>query len=368
MRQIGTIFQKEFFHILRDRRTLLILFGLPIVQILLFGFAITNDIANARIAVVDPSRDMVTRAVQQRLLASGYFILEEVSPDIASVERAFRENRIKLAVIFPEKAQEKFFRGENLQVQLIADASEPNTATTLVNYAQSIIYRYQQDILGHGNLPLEVRTELRMLYNPEMKSAYMFVPGVMTIILMLICAMMTSIAITREKELGAIEVLLVSPVRPVFLILGKVAPYFILGMIIAGITLLLGVFVFGVPVRGSIALLIGETVLFVLTSLGLGIFISTRTDSQMVAMMLSMVALMLPGILLSGFIFPVESMPVALRYLSHIIPAKWYLTIIKSVMLKGTGIGPVWKETLVLAGMCVFILALGIRNFKIRLS
>jgi len=368
MKQIGAIFQKEFFHILRDRRTLLILFGLPIVQILLFGFAITNDINNARIAFVDPSRDMVSRAVQQRLLASRYFILEEVSPDIASVERAFRENRIKLAVIFPEKAQEKFFRDENLQVQLIADASEPNTATTLVNYAQSIMYRYQQEIAAQSNLPLEVRTELRMQYNPEMKSAYMFVPGVMTIVLMLICAMMTSIAITREKELGAMEVLLVSPVRPVFLILGKVAPYFILGMVIAGITLLLGVFVFGVPVRGSIALLIGETVLFVLTSLGLGIFISTRTDSQMVAMMLSMVALMLPGILLSGFIFPVESMPMALQYLSHVIPAKWYLTIIKSVMLKGTGIAPVWKETLVLSGMCVFILVLGIRNFKIRLS
>lgn len=368
MKQIGAIFQKEFFHILRDRRTLLILFGLPIVQILLFGFAITNDIANARVAVVDPSRDMVTRAVQQRLLASGYFILEEVSPDIASVERAFRENRIKLAVVFPERAQQKFFRDENVQVQLIADASEPNTATTLVNYAQSIILSYQREALGGVSLPLEVRTQLRMQYNPELKSAYMFVPGVMTIVLMLICAMMTSIAITREKELGAMEVLLVSPVRPVFLILGKVVPYFILGMVIAGITLILGVFVFGVPVRGGIALLIGETVLFVLTSLGLGIFISTRTDSQMVAMMLSMVALMLPGILLSGFIFPVESMPKALQYLSHIIPAKWYLTIIKSVMLKGTGIGPVWKETLVLAGMCVFILGLGIRNFKIRLS
>ncbi len=368
MKQIGTIFLKEFFHILRDRRTLLILFGLPIVQILLFGFAITNDVTNARIAVVDPSRDAVSQAVQQRLLASGYFILEEVSPDRAAVEQAFLENRIKLAVVFPEKAQEKLFREEDLQVQLIADATEPNTATTLVNYAQAIINRYQQEMVGEGSLPLEVHTELRMQYNPEMKSAYMFVPGVMTVVLMLICAMMTSIAITREKELGAMEVLLVSPVRPVSLILGKVAPYFILGMVIAGVTLLLGIFVFGVPIRGSLALLAGETVLFVLTSLGLGIFISTRTDSQMVAMMLSMVALMLPGILLSGFIFPVESMPRPLQYLSQIIPARWYLTIIKSVMLKGTGIAPVWKETLVLVGMCVGILGLGIRNFKIRLS
>lgn len=368
MKQIGTIFLKEFFHILRDYRTLLILFGLPIVQILLFGFAITNDITNAHIAVVDPSRDAVSEEVQHRLLASGYFILEEISPNMASVEQAFRENRIKLAVIFPERAQEKFFRDENLQVQLIADATEPNTATILVNYAQAIVRRYEQETAGLGRLPLEIRTELRMQYNPEMKSAYMFVPGVMTVVLMLICAMMTSIAITREKELGAMEVLLVSPVRPVLLILGKVAPYFILGMVIASTTLLLGVFVFGVPVRGSLFLLTGETVLFVLTSLGLGIFISTRTDSQMVAMMLSMVALMLPGILLSGFIFPIESMPLALQYLSQIIPARWYLTIIKSVMLKGTGIAPVWKETLVLGGMCIGILALGIRNFKIRLS
>ena len=359
---------KEFFHILRDGRTLLMLFGLPVVQILLFGFAITTDVVNTRIAIVDPSPDPVSGEIRQRLLASGFFLLEERSPDIASVERAFRENRIKMAVVFPQGVQENFFRDGNAQIQLIADASEPNTATTLVNHAQAIIMDYAQQKTRGDSPPPGIQTEIRMQYNLEMKSAYLFVPGVMTIVLMLICAMMTSIAITREKERGTMELLLVSPVKPAFLILGKVTPYFILGMIIAAVTLLLGFFVFDVPVRGSTGLLSAITVLFVLTSLGLGIFISTRTDSQMVAMMLSMVVLMLPGILLSGFLFPVESMPAALQFLSQAIPARWYLSALKSVMLKGTGIETIWKEALILAGMCIFILYLGIKNFKIRLS
>ncbi|MEY4134263.1 MAG: hypothetical protein RL386_613 [Bacteroidota bacterium] len=368
MKQTGIIFLKECFHILRDGRTLLLLIGLPVVQILLFGFAITTDIVNTRIAILDPSRDPFSGEIQQRLLASGYFRLEEHSPDIASIERAFRENRIKMAVVFPEGLQEKLLRGDRPQIQLIADAGEPNTATTLVSYAEAILMDFALEKTGTELPRAGIRTEIRMQYNPEMKSAYLFVPGVMTIVLMLICAMMTSIAITREKERGTMELLLVSPVKPVFLILGKVAPYFILGMVIAAITLLLGLSVFDVPVRGSFGLLGAITVLFVLTSLGLGILISTRTDSQMVAMMLSMVALMLPGILLSGFIFPIASMPAALQFLSQAIPARWYLSALKSVMLKGAGIETIWREALVLAGMCTFILALGIKNFKIRLN
>lgn len=368
MKQLGIIFLKEFFHILRDKRTLLILFGLPVIQILLFGFAITNDIKDARIAILDPARDEVSQELRQRLISSGYFLLEQDASSMDQVLQAFRESRIKMAVIFPPDMQERFFRDERVQVQFIADASEPNTATSLVNYARAIVNDYQMEKLELGELPLQINTEVKMLYNPNMKSVYMFVPGVMTVVLMLICAMMTSIALAREKELGTMEVLLVSPVRPVFLILGKVAPYFLLGMLIAVITLLLGFFVFQVPVRGSIGLLMGVTVLFVLTSLALGILISTRTDSQMVAMFLSLLVLMLPGILLSGFIFPIESMPLILQYLSHAIPAKWYLVTIKSIMLKGVGIEYIWRETLILAGMFVFIIALGVKNFKIRLA
>ena len=207
-----------------------------------------------------------------------------------------------------------------------------------------------------------------MRYNPEMRSVFLFVPGVMVIILMLISAMMTSVAITREKELGTMEVLLVSPVRPLMVVLGKVVPYFLLGMLIAGIAVWMGNLVFGLPVRGSYGLLLGEMVLFVMTSLALCILISTRTDSQMVAMMLSLMALMMPTILLSGFIFPIESMPRPLQLISHILPGKWFLIILKNVMLKGVGFGYVWKETAILSGMLLLLLAAGIRNFKIRLA
>ena len=207
-----------------------------------------------------------------------------------------------------------------------------------------------------------------MRYNPEMRSVFLFVPGVMVIILMLISAMMTSVAITREKELGTMEVLLVSPVRPLMVVLGKVVPYFLLGMLIAGIAVWMGNLVFGLPVRGSYGLLLGEMVLFVMTSLALGILISTRTDSQMVAMMLSLMALMMPTILLSGFIFPIESMPRPLQIISHILPGKWFLIILKNVMLKGVGFAYVWKETAILSGMLLLLLAASIRNFKIRLA
>ena len=368
MRQIGIIILKEFFHILRDRRTLLILFGLPVVQILVFGFAITNDIKDARIAVLDPSRDQISREVQHRLLSSGYFVLEETAADMDAVLQAFREDRIKMAVIFPSAMQKRFYHDEKVQIQFIADAAEPNTATTLVNYATAIVNDYQMDKLRMDDLPLEIHTEVKMLYNPRMQSVYMFVPGLIVVILTLICAMMTSIALTREKELGTMEVLLVSPVRPFLVILGKVVPYFVLGMIITVMVLLLGRFVFGMPVRGSLALLMAECVLFVLNALALGIFISTRTDSQMVAMMFSLIGLMMPVLLLSGFIFPIESMPWPLQWLSHILPGKWFLIIIKDIMLKGVGFSYIWKETLILIVMLLVILTAGVRNFKIRLA
>lgn len=368
MKALGMLILKEFWHIVRDFRTLLILFGLPIVQILIFGFAINNEIKDAHIAIVDPSRDQISTEIQQRLLSSGYFLLSDIATDIDDVLQHFKEDRIKLAVVFPPDMQERFFRDEDAQIQLIADASEPNTATTLVNYATAIINDYQKEKLNLNELPLQIHTEVRMLYNPEMRSVFLFVPGVMVIILMLISAMMTSIAITREKELGTMEVLLVSPVRAAFVIIGKVIPYFLLGMLIAGILLAMGNLIFAMPVRGSYLLLFGEMVLFVMTSLALGILISTRTDSQMVAMMISLIALMMPTILLSGFIFPIESMPIPLQYISHILPGKWFLIILKNIMLKGVGFEFVWKETLVLCGMLLLLLAAGIRNFKIRLG
>jgi ABC-2 type transport system permease protein len=360
--------QKEFFHILRDRRTLLILLGMPIALVILFGFAITNEINDARIAILDHSRDDMTQAISQRLVSSGYFKLDTMLAHPNQIERRLRGSHTKLAIVFPHQFQERFERKEATPIQIIADGTDPNTATTLVNYASAIINNYQQEQLGLATQPYTIKPEVKMLYNPELKGVYLFVPGVMTIILMLVSAMMTSIAITKEKELGTMEVLLVSPLRPPLIILGKVVPYILIALVNTVVILLLGTFVFGMPVRGSLVLLLAECFLFVLTALALGILISTRTDSQQIALLLSLMVLMLPTILLSGFIFPIESMPEILQYLSHIIPAKWFIIILKNIMLKGTGMAMIWQESLVLFGMLFFFLAVSIRNFKIRLE
>ncbi len=368
MKQLINVIRKEFYHIFRDRRTLVILLGIPIVLVTLFGFAITNEIKDARIVIVDAARDDVSRDIRQRLLSSGYFKLDWEAPQTSKLTAHFQRYPIKLAVVFPNGLQQNFYRGERAQIQLIADATDPNTATTLINYATAIIKDYEAEKLPERRLPLRINTETRMLYNPELKGVFLFVPGVMTVILMLVSAMMTSIAITREKEIGTMEVLLVSPLKPSFIVLGKVIPYILLSLVNTGIILMLGTFIFGMPVKGDLGLLIAECFLFVLTALALGILISTRTESQQVAMLISLMALMLPTILLSGFIFPIESMPRPLQLLSHIIPAKWFLIIIKNIMLKGTGLAFIWKETLILVGMTLFFIAVSIKNFKIRLA
>lgn len=359
---------KESLHILRDKRLLLILLGMPIVMILLFGFAITNEINHARIAIIDPSLDEMSGQITQRMRSSGYFELALHERGTESLTQSFQKGAIKLAIVFPPNFAERFQRNHRSQIQIIADASDPNTATTLINYASAIIRDFQNDVSGSTAIPLQIEVETRMLYNPEMKGVFLFVPGIVTILVMLISAMLTSIAITREKENGTMEILLVSPLHPAMIILGKVAPYTLISGMITLIILTLGVLVFGVPVRGSLWLLAGESMLFVVTALALGIFISTLTNSQLVAMMISMLGLMLPTILLSGFIFPIESMPKPLQVMSNIIPAKWYLIILRGVMLKANTLVELWKETAALGLMALFFIFLSIKNFKIRLE
>ncbi len=366
--------RKEFRHILRDRRTLLILFGMPIAQVLLFGFVLSNEIKNAAIAILDPSKDVESVALTNKLLSSGYFRLEKNLDAASDLEPAFRQGKIKMALVFPPDFAQRWRNGD-AQIQLIGDASDPNTATTLINYANAIVFDFQQEKIP---LPLgggvrsgagaaTIQTQTRMAYNPEQKGVFTFVPGVMTLILMLISAMMTSVTIAREKELGTLEVLLVSPLRPIQIILGKTAPYLVLSIINAAVIVLVGVFVFGMPMHGSVLLLAFECILYMFVSLSLGIFISTKAKDQMGALFLSALGLMMPTMLLSGFIFPRESMPLALQIVGNIIPATWFNPIIKGIMIKGVGLEFLWKQTLVLAGMALFFLVLSMKNFKDRL-
>jgi ABC-2 type transport system permease protein len=368
MRQFLVFARKEFYHIFRDRRTLLILFGMPVVQIILFGFAITNEIKNADVAVLDQSKDYYSTRLVQKLAAGGYFRIDRNLRDHPSITEAFREGRIKMAVVIPPEFGKSFHHHNKAQVQLLADAGDPNTATTLINYATSIIGNFQQELNGNLELPMAINTAITMQYNPALKSVFLFVPGVMTLILLLVSAMMTSITIAREKELGTMEILLVSPLPPPLIIVGKVVPYIVLSFVNALIILSMGVFIFGMPIKGSIVLLLAECVLFVLTSLSLGILISSVTDKQQTAMMASMMGLLMPTTLLSGFIFPIESMPLPLQILSNVMPAKWFIIILKDIMLKGSGLHHIWPQTLVLCGMTLFFVVMSIRNFKIRLS
>ncbi|MCX6284294.1 MAG: ABC transporter permease [Bacteroidetes bacterium] len=358
---------KEFYHIIRDYRTLLILFGLPAMQLLLFGFVITNEIKDARIAILDQSKDEVTRRISEKVLSSGYFILDKNLTSYTEIEQVFRQGNVKLVLIFGSDFSKNLDKTGNAKVQIIGDASDPNTANILVNYLQGILSNYLIS-LNAEKIPMQIVPEVRMMYNGQMKGVYMFVPGLMAMLLMLISALMTSLSITKEKELGTMELLLVSPLKPIQIIIGKVFPYVFLAFTDACIIIILGNTVFGVPVVGSVALLLAESLLFICMALSLGILISTITSSQQIAMMLSLVALMLPTILLSGFIFPVENMPWILQVFCHIMPPKYFITIIKSIMLQGNGFRYIAFETGIMAGFTLFFIFLSVKKFKIRLA
>jgi len=360
--------RKEFYHIFRDKRTMLILLGMPIIQIVLFGFAITNEVKNSRIVVYDPSNDVATRRIAERLNASEYFSIARYVTNKDELAHVFQDGRISMAVVFSEHFNDNLLHTGKAQIQLIADATDPNTATMITNYATSIIGDYQQELMAQNQVPCQIIPEVRLLYNPQMKSAYNFVPGVLGMILMLICAMMTSIAIVREKEMGTMEVLLVSPMKPIFIILAKAVPYFALSCINLITVLLLSVFVLNVPIVGSVFLLTVISLLFIFVSLAIGLLISTLVQSQMAAMLISIMALILPVMLLSGMIYPVENMPTILQWFSNIIPAKWYISAVRGLMIEGVGINAIAKDVFILCIMAVGLITISLKKFKIRLE
>lgn len=368
MKILFAFIKKEFYHILRDRRTLIILFGMPIIQVILFGFAITNEVNHAPVAILDHSKDPVTYGLTSQLFSSGYFQPFGYLSHASEIPEIFQQGKVKMVVVFDSEFAEKLGKNASPGVQLIADASDPNIGSTVIAYANAIIASYQQQILTDGNEVSFINTTTRMLYNPTLNSTFYFVPGVITVLLMLISAMMTSITIAREKEFGNMEILLVSPLKPIMIIIGKSVPYIFLALINALIILAIGTIVFEMPMEGNRALLLLEVLLFVTTALSLGILISSIANNQQTALMMSLMGLMLPTILLSGFIFPVESMPRILQIISNVIPARWFIIIIKNIMLKGTGWNVVWQETLILIAMTAIFIIMSVKKFKIRLT
>jgi ABC-2 type transport system permease protein len=354
---------KEIRHVLRDRRTLVILLGMPAIMLMLFGSAIRTEIRETPVIVVDMARDQASRAIIDRFDASAYFTVVGIKAGEHGLERSFRSGRARMAVLISPDLERHLGRGERADIRLLADGTDPNTANTLLAYASAIVSGATTNAPAHG-----VHARVRMMYNPEMRSAHLFVPGLIAVVLMLICALMTSITITREKEMGTMEVLLVSPLRPLQIIAGKVVPYVGLSLMNLATILLLARLVFQVPIHGSLTLLLFECLLFILCALSLGILISSRATSLQAATMVALAGLLLPTVILSGFIFPIASMPAPLQVVSHIIPAKWFLEIVRGIMLKGSGLDILWPQTLVLAGMTATFLFVALRSFSERLE
>ncbi len=369
MKQFISFVRKEFYHVFRDRKTLLLLFGLPIVQILLFGFAMTNEVKNAQIVICDYAKDEASTKIIRKLEENSIFKLRNsVHSQSSDIDRIFQEGNVKMVIVFPTNFNADLQHLGKAQVQLITDSSNPNTATTLTNYVSNIIHNYQQERMQMQQIPMIITPEIRMLYNPELKEVINFVPGLMALVLMLICILMTAVSIVKEKEMGTMEVLLVSPFKPILVIMAKMFPYLAISLVNLCVILTMSVVLLQMPINGSLFLLIFESVLLIICALSIGLLISNITKSQQVAMLIALVGMMMPVMFFTGFIFPLENMPTIFQLLANASPSKWYYSIVKAVMIKGLGFSAIWKETLILCAMTVIFLLLSFKKFKIRLE
>ena len=359
MKQFIAFVIKETKHILRDKRTMLILFGMPVVMMLLFGFAITTDVKNVRTVVVTSEMSPRTQQVVERLAQSEYFMITQTVSTPQEAEQLIRSQKADMALVF----------SQNRGMQMMVDGSDPNMAQQWTTYAQQIIMAPTSHLIS-ADAPTRSLSPLtsHLLYNPQMRSAYNFVPAIMGMLLMLICAMMTSISIVREKEKGTMEVLLVSPVRPLMVIIAKAVPYLVLAFAILITILLMARFVLGVPLAGSLFWILAVSTLYILLALSLGLLISNVAQTQLVALLLSAMVLLMPVVMLSGMLFPVESMPQVLQWLAAVVPPRYYIEAMRKLMIMGVGFGEVAREVAVLAIMTVVLLAIALKKFNVRLE
>lgn len=353
MKQFWAFIKKETRHIFRDTRTMIILFGMPVVMMLLFGFAITTDVKDVRTVVVTTNYDHQTQRLVDRLNASEYFIVSQRVTTPAEAERLIRNQQADMAIVFsPQYANRPTQHG----IQFITDGIDPNTALTRQAYAQQILSEQTQAPLS------------RMLYNPQMKSAYNFVPGIIGLLLTLICAMMTSVSIVKEKERGTMEVLLVSPMRPLLIMIAKAIPYLVLSLVILVTVILMSRYVLDVPLKGNITAIFLVSMLYILLALSFGLLVSVIASTQVTALLISGMLLLIPCILLSGMIYPIESMPRLLQWLTAVMPARWFISAIKKLMIMGVSWRMALQEILVMSGMTVAILTIALAKFKTRLE
>lgn len=364
MNQFISFVIKETKHIVRDRRTMLILFGMPVVMMLIFGFAITTDVRNVKVTVVTAVMNPRIQQVVQRIDASEYFVVTQTVSTTQEAKQLLADHQADMAIVFSNDfANERY--SEQASVQFLVDYTDPNMAEQRVSYIQQII---MDELRSQQTAQQQAIANTKLLYNPQMKSAYNFVPGIMGMLLMLICAMMTSVSIVREKERGTMEVLLVSPVKPLYIMIAKTVPYFVLSIFILISILLISKFILAVPIEGSVITILAVSLLYIVLALALGMLISVVSQTQVVALLISGMLLIMPSTMLSGMIYPIESMPTVIQYISTIVPTRWYVSAIKKVMIMGVGVNMIYEELIIMLGMTLLFLGIALKKFKIRLS
>ncbi len=388
MKEFNAFLRKEFLHIFRDRRTLLVLIGLPTMLIVLFGFAISTEIRNVNVGVYVQDGDVAVSRLTDKIDRSRYFTYVASYASEEDVDRAMRRGEIDVALMFGEGFSSGLFSTDGSEVAVIADATNPNNASMEVMYLSSIISGYFKDDLAMAMLPVPsaglsdgqqpsspsavsagaLVPNMRMLYNPQLRSSYNFVPGIMGLILMLICSLMTSVSIVREKETGSMEVLLVSPVKPINIVLAKMIPYLVISSAVLIIILILTIFVLKVPVAGSFFWMILVSLIYIILSLGLGLFVSTVVKTQIIATLICGMIFLIPVMMFSGMLYPIESMPVPLQWFAQIIPAKWYIEAMRKIMIEGVSVRYVATEILILTGMAAVVFAAAVIKFRDRLD
>lgn len=370
MKQFLAFVKKEFLYILRDPRTMLILLAMPIVMMMLFGFAITTEVKDTHLAIYDPSHDAATQKIIERFSNNAYFVIDKEVKDLSEVEDLFKSGEINLCLAFSNNFANDMYHTREASIQILADGSEPNQASMRMNYATQILGDYQRELMQQSGIrpQFQIQPQMKMLFNPQQKSEFNFVPGVIGMMLLLICAMMSSIAIVRERETGTMEVLLASPLPPSYIVIAKAVPYFCISSFDLATTLCVARFLLQIPIAGSLLTMVALALVYIFMALSLGLLISSIAQSQLAAMLLSSMVLMLPTILLSGMMFPIDAMPWWLKDLSTIIPARWFISAIRKLMIQGVSFQFVAKEFAILAAMATLFLTVAIKKFKIRLE
>ncbi|MBO4232040.1 MAG: ABC transporter permease [Bacteroidales bacterium] len=366
MKELLMILRKEFIHLIRDKITLFLVLALPVMLVLLFGFTISTEIRNAKIAVLDQSKDSQSKLLIEKITASGYFQLASIVATEAEIDHEFKTNGIKLAVIIPTGFEEQLTHDHSATLQIINDVSDLNVASILNNYMLTVLNEFSEEYNAANPMPVPFTISTKMEYNPELDSVYMFVPGIITLIMIIVTALMSSITIAREKETGTMRMLLITPVKKIYVIIGKIIPYMLLSFICTILILVISVVVFNMPIKGSLAFLLFLCFIFMLTAASFGLMISSLVATQIDAMMVTMMGLFLPTVLLSGFLFPLDNMPYFFQIMADIFPAKWFIIAIKDVMIKGSGFEDIWQYMLILFGMAVVLITISLAKLDKR--